>query len=398
MPKKRDRTRLRQLLDRIERDIKRRRKRELEEHRRFLRRYLDENFRRIDHEHRTSEQRDIERAYYTWYNEVYRNIRFRVVRYSTLQAIRNAKKRDYVDTNEKRNVTRLSIFTRFRLWLRRYITRAEVDEYRDRPLNIVRRIMNSIEVFRTLYDIRAGRAFAPITTIWKDRYLEIHIDKNIERWLTDPERREATIEALNHIFRQILATKQRIVIPPQDYERLKGVLRLIYKYYVSYTRPMPCRRTQMAIKLTPITIHYFRGYATRIYVIRWFRKEQMESGLVQVTDNIDIHFRWFRYYKYRGDILSTMAIAGDTDSLKPEDKIPAWRDATGLPRDILYLFEAMYLYHRIEDGLRRALGKRENDASTGHCSIYIGFRKQKPYKKIFIKRYDRDAYRRYRWD
>ena len=398
MPRKRDRTRLRQLLDRIERNIKMRRTKRLEEYRRFLRKYLDETFRHYVNIERESERTQYEDAYVAWYNDVYRNIRFRIVAYPTWRAIQQAKRRDYTDTVEKRKSQRLSLFTRFTLWLRRYILRTEQDEYRDRPLNIVRRIMNAIETFRIMHDIRRGNAYIPIVTIWKDRYLEIHIDKSIERWLLDPERREATLEALNHIFRQLLSTKQRIVMPPETYETLKGILRLLYTTHVTYTRPMPCRRTQMAIKLTPITLHYFRGYSARLYVIRWFRKDQMESGILQVTDNIDIHFAFFRYFKYKGDVISTLTVAGDTDNLNPNTPMYIWRDAQGLPREMLYAYEAMYMYHRIEDALKRALGKRENDASIGHCSVYIGFRRRKPYTKLFLKRIEKDKYRRYRYD
>ena len=398
MPHKRVRTRLRELIDRIDRNIKMRRKRELEEHRRFLRKYLDETFRHYIHIEHESDRTQYEDAYIAWYNDIYRHIRFRVVRYPVRRAIQQTGKRDYTDTVEKRASQRLSIFTRFALWLRRYMMRNEMDEYRDRPSNIIRRIMNAYEVFRTFIDVRRGNAYIPIMTIWKDRYVELHIDKNIERWLFDPERRDATLEALNHVFKQLLSTKQRIVISPETYETLKGILRLLYTEMVTYTRPMPCRRTQMAIKLTPITIHVYKGYAARLYIVRWFRKESMESGILQVTDNIDVHLAYFSRYKYKGEVISTMTIAGDTDNLNPNTPMYIWRDAQGIPREMLYAYEAMYLYHRIEDALKRAFGKREADSSIGHCSVYIGFRRRKPYRKIYLKRTDRDKYRLYRWD
>jgi len=398
VPRKRARTRLRELLDRIERNIEKNRKRKLKQHREFLRRYLEETFREYIRIDREGERTQYEQAYETWYRDVYRNLRFRIVRTPIRRSVRQVKKRDHVDTMEKRQSLRQMIFTRFTIWLRRYQDRLEENEHRVRPSDFLHRLFGGVELFRTMIDIRRGNAYLPIITIWKDRYLELHIDKSIERWLTDPERREATLRALDYIFRQVITTKQRIVIPPEDYEQLKGILRLLYREYVTYTRPMPCRRTQMAIKLTPITLHLFRGYAARLYVVRWARKDQMESGLLQVTDNIDIHFGFFRRMKYRGEVLSTMTIAGDTDNLDSNTPLWLWRDAQGIPREMLYAYEAMYLYHRIEDGLKRAIGKRENDASMGHCSVYIGFRKRKPYKKIYLKRIDRDRYRLYRWD
>ncbi|RLG73727.1 MAG: hypothetical protein DRO14_06405, partial [Thermoprotei archaeon] len=77
MPRKRDRTRLRQLLDRIDREIKQRRKKELEEHRRFLRKYLEESFRNYVERDREANKNIAEEAYLRWYESVYKNIRFR---------------------------------------------------------------------------------------------------------------------------------------------------------------------------------------------------------------------------------------------------------------------------------------------------------------------------------
>ena len=398
MPRKRDRTRLRQLLDRIDREIKQRRKKELEEHRRFLRKYLEESFRNYVERDREANKNIAEEAYLRWYESVYKNIRFRVVRYSVNKANRSVGKRDYVDTTEKRDMQRRSMFTWLRIFGRRLLDELVQEIHRFPPVAIARAIRNSVEIYRTIHDIRNGRAFIPIVTIWKDRYLELYIDQSIDQWLQDPERIEATMEALSYIFKQLLSTKQRIVMPPETYERLKGILRLLYRYYVSYSRPMPCRRTQMMIKLTPLTIHYFRGYAARLYIVRWIRTDSLSSGLLTVTRNIDIHFIYFRKYKYKGETVSTMTIAADTDYLQRDTPLYLWRDAQQLPRELLYLYEAIYLYHRIEDGLKRAIGKREIDASLGHCSIYAGFRRFSPYKSYLLKRVDREKYRVYRWD
>ena len=248
----------------------------------------------------------------------------------------------------------------------------------ERPLLDARRrlrIRGDARRIREIRDeIRSGTALPLVITRYHNRTIELHLHERIDELLMSPEFQSATLEALNYIFTQLLATSYRVVIPPEDLERLKHVLAILYRYYVSFTRPMPCTRSQFLIKLTPVTLHVARGYAVRLYVLRWTSGENIRSGVLTITEPIDIYFAQLRDKKYEDDIFSSLQAVGDTSSLSEYDLVYTWRDWKGVGRNVLRLYELLYRNTVIEDGFRRATGRRENTMEVGHCSVYIGFR------------------------
>jgi len=247
----------------------------------------------------------------------------------------------------------------------------------ERPLLDARRrlkLRGDLRRLRELRDeIRSGTAIPIMVTRYHNRTLEIFFDRRLDEYLSDPNRLPYVLDALNHIFTQVLATSYRVVIPPEELERLKSILAVLYRYYVAYTRPMPCTRSQFIVKLTPVTLHVAKGYAVRIYVLRWTSGYNIRSGLVTITEPIDLYFARLREKKYKYDVFSTLQAIGDTPSLTGEENVYTWRDWKGIGRDIVKLYQLMYRHTLVEDGLRRATGKRENTEEIGHCSIYIGF-------------------------
>jgi len=251
--------------------------------------------------------------------------------------------------------------------------------YLERPLLDARsrlKIRGDTRRMREIRDeIRTGVATPLIITRYINRTIELHFTEKLDEYLNDPARLPLVLDALNHIFTQLLSTSYRIVIPPEELERLKEVLAILYKYYVAYTRPMPCTRSQFLLKLTPVTLHIAKGYAVRIYVLRWTSGENIRSGMLMITDPIDLYFAMLRNKKYNYDIFSSLQAIGETSALSGEETVYTWRDWMGTGRDAVKLYQLLYRHTVVEDGFRRATGKRENIAEVGHCSVYIGFKR-----------------------
>ena len=249
----------------------------------------------------------------------------------------------------------------------------------ERPLLDARdrlRIRGDARRIRRIRDeIRSGVALPFVITRYHNRTVELYFHEKLDEYLSDPSRLPLVLEALNHVFTQLLATSYRIVIPPEELERLKSILAILYKYYVSYTRPMPCTRSQFLVKLTPVTLHIARGYAVRLYVLRWTSGDNIRSGLVTITDPIDLYFAMLRNKKYRYDVFSSLQAIGDTTALTGEETVYTWRDWRGIGREAVKLYQLLYRHTLVEDGFRRATGKRENTEEIGHCSVYIGFKR-----------------------
>ena len=247
----------------------------------------------------------------------------------------------------------------------------------ERPLLDARnrlRIRGDARRIRRIRDeIRNGVALPLVITRYYNRTIELYFHEKLDEYLNDPARLPLVLDALNHIFTQLLSTSYRIVIPPEELERLKEVLAILYKYYVAYTRPMPCTRSQFLVKLTPVTLHIARGYAVRLYVLRWTSGYNLRSGILMITDPIDLYFVMLRNKKYNYDIFSSLQAIGETSALSGDETVYTWRDWMGIGRDAVKLYQLLYRHTVVEDGFRRATGKRENIAEIGHCSVYIGF-------------------------
>ena len=266
------------------------------------------------------------------------------------------------------------------------------------PIGIARQIHLAYTLFRMSREIKKGVIYAPVITVWKDRFVEIYLDRRVEEWLRDPQRFPAVVELLGTIARQLLVSKYVLVIPPEQLELWKGIINILFEYYVSYTRRMPCRRTQLMLRLTPVTLHVMRGLGVRMYVVRWMRRENMSSPFLYADKPIDVHFRHLMRYKYYGEVISTMIVGGDTDNLKETDVVPTWRDIRQLPRDMMKIIDTFYQWWKITDALARSIGRPEMSDALGDCSVYIRFRPSKNWLKRTLKRIDREYWLTYRYD
>ena len=397
MPKKRNRVRdiLREL-ERIEKLKKGRKKRLRELLERFD--FMQLNLRlRVARIHRnTIEFRGIDR-YRIWY-ENYRHIKFKVTDARWYWVVSRVKVPDYTSRVENLvNLIKL-IPLRFTKFLRDLMFEVMKRLMDYSPVGIARQIHLAYTLFRMSREIKKGVIYAPVITVWKDRFVEIYLDRRIEEWLRDPQRFPAVVELLGTIARQLLVSKYVLVIPPEQLELWKGIINILFEYYVSYTRRMPCRRTQLMLRLTPVTLHVMRGLGVRMYVVRWMRRENMSSPFLYADKPIDVHFRHLMRYKYYGEVISTMIVGGDTDNLKETDVVPTWRDIRQLPRDMMKIIDTFYQWWKITDALARSIGRPEMSDALGDCSVYIRFRPSKNWLKRTLKRIDREYWLTYRYD
>lgn len=397
MPKKRTRVRNgNRDVGHIDNIKKKRKKRERQIRRRLriLRQRLTERMNRLrKHE---IELRTIDK-YRIWY-EHYRNIKFKVITRKFYHVVPKAKVPDYTSRVEALLSYISSLPQRFTRFLREFTLELMKHLIDYSPIGTARQLYNAYRLYKVYRGIRKSSMYAPIITIWKDRFLEVHIDRHIEEWLRDPQRFPAVIELLGTISRQLLLSKRELIIPPEQLEIWNSVIKILFEYYVSYARRMPCKRTQMMLRLTPVTMHVMRGLGVRMYVVRWLRRDNMSSPLLYADRPIDIHFRALMKYKYYGDIMSSMIVGGDTDRLNESDEVPTWRDARGLPRDMIKAINAFYQWWKFTDGLARSIGRPEMADALGDCSIYIRFKPPKNWLKRSERRKEYEYWKTYRWD
>jgi|GEM_PF-4276241 len=253
-----------------------------------------------------------------------------------------------------------------------------------------------LRFLRTVYGVMFNRYKVLTWMVWRDRELELHFEQALYEALMSPELRDLTFEALNHIANELLVGNYEYIVPEPDWQRLKAIIQLLHKYFILYTKDMPCRRSNYAIVLTPLTLSFFRGLKVRMYVVRYVRVKDMYSGKLVIEKPIDVHFAFMRVFKYPFDLISFITFGGDSPSLSGTETIAISRDHRRNVREVLRTIVAMYNRSRLIDAMARTLGTPEARDNISHCSIYIGFIRTRKYdiKKQF--KIERETFRRYR--
>jgi len=254
-------------------------------------------------------------------------------------------------------------------WLR-WLLERELEEIRRFRRSIERNI-HMVEMIRAI----SGRAFVPVRVEWVGHRLHIYIDKRIDAVLNSPELRDITLDALSVILEDVLSSRYHIEIPPETYERLKGILQYIYeKVYAPY-KPMPCKRSQYIVEIRPITMQYFRGYGATYYVVRYVKNEALQSPYtVRITKPITFHFARFIRVKLPWELISTFINAGSTSAIHPDDTVIVSTDHLNNPRRFLKVYQAILLKRRVAESFARQVGARERIADFSHCSVYVTFK------------------------
>jgi len=287
--------------------------------------------------------------------------------------------REFMNADMKDKQTFIKAMRTFTtIWLKEWIEEQREELRRmihvKRPSEWLKDLRDRLTYYRLVLGTVTGKYKILAMTVYRDPEIRLWFDKGIEEWLRDPERFEATREAFDFVIAQLLAARKRLVVDPETYERLRGIISLIYSQYVAFTREPPCQRSQYIIKLTPLTLHFMGGMGVRFYIVRWTRVDRLMNDRLVIEKPIDVWFTRLKFMKPRDEVFSTMTVGGTSDSLTGDEDVVITRDEYRNPRTILKLYEAMYLPSRIRDESAREIAGYGNPYGFSHCSIYVGLR------------------------
>ena len=240
------------------------------------------------------------------------------------------------------------------------------------PFDRIRELHDRVRLFRTIWSLVFGFSKPFLITFYRNSEVELHFYNGIENWLRDPERIGAVREAFEYLITELVTMRKRLVIPEEEYERLKKWIGLLFQLYTATGRRKPCRRSNYILRLTPLTFHFMRGYAVRVYVVRWTRVDRLMNKRVVIEKPIDVHYARMKWEKYRDEVFSSMVVAGKSDSLSGDEEIAISRDERRDARILLRVYEAIYRGDRIREEFMREIAGYGNNYGGYHCSVYVG--------------------------
>jgi len=149
------------------------------------------------------------------------------------------------------------------------------------------------------------------------------------------------------------------------YPWIKAFLRFFIAYYGKY----PCKHNVYAVKVTPVTIHLFRGYRVTYYFLRWARAEHVKADpFIGRSRPVDFYVSFLRY-KYDVDLINSMMVA-DEGSMSWDDKVTVIRNDRRESEMSIPLRRAILQPHWVKYYLAKMVGKPEIATMIGHCSAY----------------------------
>ena len=147
------------------------------------------------------------------------------------------------------------------------------------------------------------------------------------------------------------------------------VLRWFLQRYVLYYQRYPCKHSSFAIRITPVTLHFFKGYRVTYYVMRWIRVSNLKHDpYLEVARSIDLYFT-MQVRKPYYDILNTFTYA-ESGTMNPSDYVTIARDDKRQSFIRIPLRRAILQPHHIKRGFAKIIGMPEMYDVTSHCSIY----------------------------
>jgi len=242
------------------------------------------------------------------------------------------------------------------------------EEFRE---DAVSRIREFIRTYTAFYDLLValsplGRQRASIL-FEVERRVFFHRDKTIvrirdEQLLNLPEDvRNAVIEGI----RKAATGKYTPWDVIAEYPQLVYFLQRYILYYQKY----PCKAAKWAFKITPVTLHFFRGQSVTYYVMRWIRVEDLRHDpYLSVSRDVDLYF-FMQVRKPYWDILNTMTFS-NSGSTNPEDVVVVARDDKRQPLVKMPLRRAILQPHHIRRAFAKIVGMPEAYDAVSHCSIY----------------------------
>jgi len=274
------------------------------------------------------------------------------------------EKRRILRMQERENLLRMirdSIRKRVREYLRRRETRRE----------------KYLELFSTLRDLYTKRGAVLFVVrkqfIFGRKYTAYYVDKILSE-LSENER-AFVVEALRTISETKNVSPELILSIPY--------LRWVLWSYVAYYTKEPCKHNAYIVKITPITLRYYKGQQVTYYVLRWARAEDVKADpYIGRTKPVDLYVSLFRY-KFDPETLASLVTAG-TGTADPNDHVALARDHYRNPKYEIPLRRAVFQPHWVKRAFSKEIGKPEMYYSVDHCSVYAMFRRWSSYSRTYI--------------
>jgi len=219
------------------------------------------------------------------------------------------------------------------------------------------------ETLSLLRDIIRGRARVVFTVKHVYFHKKVREFYTYDRllWELPPEERDIVVTAL----RQLASGK---FVSPKLLEQYPWIRYFLWTY-IAYYGKLPCKHMIYAVKVTPVTIHFFKGLKMTYYVLRWSTARDAKADpYLGRTRPVDFYVTFFRY-KYDEDVINSLEVCeegvGDWS-----ESIPAARNDQRQPEFSIPLRRAVLQPHWIKWFFAKIMGKPEVFTTIGHCSCY----------------------------
>jgi len=146
-------------------------------------------------------------------------------------------------------------------------------------------------------------------------------------------------------------------------------IRYFLQLYIAYYSKYPCKHMAYAIKLTPVTIYFFKGIRITYYYIRWaYARDVKADPYLGRTRGVDFYVTFMRY-KFDDDLLNSMLV-GDEGTGDWNDSVTAIRNDLRQSEVKIPLRRAVLQPHWVKYYFAKMIGKPEVTTIVGHCSVY----------------------------
>ena len=243
-----------------------------------------------------------------------------------------------------------------------------IDDYRESAIN---RIRDRIRSYLAFYDfiIASLPLFRDRAKILFEieRRMFFHRDKTIVR-VRDQLLAELPEETRNRIVNALRQASLGKFTPAQLIME-EPLVRWFLQRYMLYYQRYPCKHSSYAIKITPVTLHYFKGWNTTYYVMRFIKVRDLKHDpYLEIARNVDLYFT-MQVRKPYWDILNTFTYA-ESGTMDSSDYVTIARDDKRQSFIRIPLRRAILQPHHIKSALAKTVGMPEIADSTNHCSIY----------------------------
>jgi len=180
-------------------------------------------------------------------------------------------------------------------------------------------------------------------------------------WELPPEQRDLVV----HVLQQIATSK---FVDPKILEQYPWIRYFLW-VFVAYYGKLPCKHMAYTVKLTPVTLHFFRGLRITYYVLRWSTARDAKADpYLGRTRTVDFYITFFRY-KYDDDFINALEVCeegtGDWN-----DSVPIARNDLRAPEYTVPLRRVVLQPHWVKWAFAKIMGKPETFTTIGHCSCY----------------------------